>query len=168
MTFHHSSASKPCPVGWTQGALGDFIEESSERNKERLGLPVYSVTNERGFVPQMEQFARKIHSKDTVSYKVFRRGCFAFNPARINVGSIALNDVVDAGLLSPMYVVFVTKAMLQSSYLKHYTETYNFRRDVINGTAGSVRESLKFSAFQHFAFQFPASRLEQIRIAEIL
>jgi len=168
MIIKHYNANIPCPVGWTQGFLADFIEESSERNRARLDLPVYSVTNTRGFVPQVEQFARNIHSKDTVNYKVFRRGHFGFNPSRINVGSIALNDVVDAGLLSPMYVVFVTKDILHSSYLKHYIETYDFRRNVLNGTAGTVRESLNFSAFQAFAFQFPTSRSEQVRIAEIL
>ena len=168
MTVPPGNVSMRCPVGWTQGVLADFVHELNERNGKRLELPVYSVTNTRGFVLQAEQFARNIHSKDTVNYKVFRRGHFGFNPSRINVGSIALNSMVDAGLLSPMYVVFVTKAMLHSSYLKHYVETYNFRRNVINGTAGSVRESLKFSAFRDFPFQFPTSTAEQIKIAQIL
>ena len=168
MSKEHDNATVSCPVGWTQGFLAEFIQESTERNTDRLELPVYSVTNTRGFVPQLEQFARSIHSKDTVNYKVFRKGSFGFNPARINVGSIALNEVVDAGLLSPMYVVFTTREMLHSSYLKHYTETYDFRRNVLNGTAGTVRESLNFSAFKGFPFQFPASKSEQAKIAEIL
>ncbi len=70
--------------------IGDFIEQTSKRNKDCAILNVLSVSNSQGFIQQSEQFENRIvASDDTSNYKIVARNDFAFNPARINVGSIA-------------------------------------------------------------------------------
>ena len=70
--------------------LKDLIKEKSIRNKENIVKEVYSVNNKCGFILQAEQFKdREVASEDTSNYKIVQYNDFAYNPARINVGSIA-------------------------------------------------------------------------------
>ena len=156
------------PKGWKKVKLSELLVEVNERNRERAELPVLSVTNSRGFVLQSEQFARNLHSKNTSNYKIVSKEQFAYNPARINVGSIALLRKWEKGLLSPMYVVFGTKSELLNDYLHYYIQSPRFSVQVSNNTAGSVRKSLNFNAFEHFDYVYPESKPEQKKIVEVL
>ena len=86
--------------------VGKFAHEVSERNRGGNEARVLSVTNSRGFVLPEDQFERRVASADLSNYKAVTRGQYAYNPSRINVGSIARLDDWDLGVLSPMYVVF--------------------------------------------------------------
>ena len=66
--------------------LGNYISEYSVRNKDDQNIPVYSVTNANGFCT--EYFGKEVASKDKKTYKLVPRNYFAYNPSRINVGSI--------------------------------------------------------------------------------
>ena len=66
--------------------LGDYIQEYSVRNKAVEDIPVYSVTNTQGFCQGF--FDKEVASKDKSNYKIVPWGCFAYNPSRINVGSV--------------------------------------------------------------------------------
>lgn len=156
------------PNGWKETKLSEVLLEVNERNRERAELPVLSVTNSRGFVLQSEQFARNLHSKNTSNYKIVSKEQFAYNPARINVGSIALLRKWEKGLLSPMYVVFGTKNELLNDYLQYYIQSPRFSVQVSNNTAGSVRKSLNFNAFEHFDYVYPESKQEQKKIVAVL
>ena len=99
--------------------IGDFIEQTSKRNKNRAIQNVLSVSNRQGFIQQSEQFEnRSVASDDTSSYKIVKKNNFAFNPARINVGSIARLTTFDRGIVSPMYICFRTKDTLFPEYLE--------------------------------------------------
>ncbi len=90
---------------WKKVKLKELIKEVNERNKGEKIKRVLSVTNSLGFVEQKEYFERNIHSTNTSNYKIINRNQFAFNPSRVNVGSIDLLKKYDVGILSPMYVV---------------------------------------------------------------
>ena len=156
------------PEGWTKVKLDSLLIESKERNTTNKKLLVFSITNVKGFVLQDEYFSHNIHSEKTTNYKIFRENYFGYNPARINVGSIALSEKQREGLLSPMYIIFKTKSTLNPKYLKYFIQTSNFKNNVINNVAGSVRESLNYSSLEMFDFSYPISISEQNRIAEIL
>ena len=80
--------------------IGDFIEQTSKRNKDGAIQNVLSVSNSQGFIQQSEQFEnRSVASDDTSNYKIVERNSFAFNPARINVGSIARLATFDGSIL---------------------------------------------------------------------
>ena len=156
------------PEGWVKVKLGSLLIESKERNITNKKLLVFSITNKKVFVLQDEYFSHNIHSKKTTNYKVFRENYFGYNPARINVGSIALSEKQREGLLSPMYVIFKTKSTLNPKYLKYFLQTSHFKNNVINNVAGSVRECLNYSFLEMFDFIYPILITEQNKIAEIL
>ena len=70
--------------------IGGAIVQISKRNKDNHLCNVLSVSNRQGFIKQSEQFEdRNVASDDTSNYKIVEKNDFAYNPARINVGSIA-------------------------------------------------------------------------------
>jgi len=155
------------PEGWKWVKLGEVIEEVKERKGRRNISTVLTVSNTEGLVDQTEFFGRNLSSQDTSNYKVVYKGCFVYNPARINVGSIALNDSYEYAIVSPMYCVFRTKECLLPKYLSYWIQLPNFKHMVINNTAGSVRESLNFSRLITFDFPLPPLS-EQRKIVQIL
>ena len=111
--------------------LGELIEEVTVRNKSNACDNVLSVSNKMGFIKQSEQFEdRTIASENKSNYKVVTKGCFAYNPARINVGSIALLSSHSMGIISPMYVCFKAKNVLDSTYLSFYYQSDFFAREL--------------------------------------
>ena len=99
---HLSGFSQP----WQKVKLGTLLESKSKRNKDLKISRVLSVTNSRGFILPEEQFARVVASEDLSNYKVVENGQYAYNPSRLNVGSIDRLDNFENGVLSPMYVIF--------------------------------------------------------------
>ena len=125
--------------------LGDFIEEVTTRNKSNNCENVLSVSNKMGFIKQSEQFEdRAVASENKSNYKVVTEGCFAYNPARINVGSIALLSTYKIGIISPMYVCFKTKSALDSEYLNFYYQSGFFYKELQKKLEGSVRQCLTY------------------------
>ena len=125
--------------------LGDFIEEVTTRNKSNSCENVLSVSNKMGFIKQSEQFEdRTVASEDKRNYKVVTEGCFAYNPARINVGSIAFLSTQKIGIISPMYVCFKTKNTLNSEYLNFYYQSGFFYKEMQKKLEGSVRQCLTY------------------------
>lgn len=126
--------------------LGTFLTEVSERNKDEKIQQVLSVSNSRGFILPEEQFDRKVASENLSNYKIVRLGQYAYNPSRINVGSIArLNDWNEA-VISPMYTVFeiVNQEELDSDLLLHWLNSSEAKQRIKNSAQGSVRETVGF------------------------
>lgn len=125
--------------------LGVLIEEVTTRNKFNTYDNVLSVSNKMGFIKQSEQFEdRTVASENKSNYKVVTEGCFAYNPARINVGSIALLSTYKIGIISPMYVCFKTKSSLDSEYLNFYFQSNVFYKELQQKLEGSVRQCLTY------------------------
>lgn len=130
--------------------LGEYISEYSVRNKANEDIQVYSVTNTNGFCT--EYFDKDVASKDQTNYKIVPKGYFAYNPSRINVGSIDCQSVEDRVIVSPLYVVFKADERVDNNYLLHYLKS-DIGKTYINELAsGSVRANLKFSILQEFPF----------------
>lgn len=137
--------------------VGTFAEEVSTRNRGGNEARVLSVTNSSGFVLPEDQFERRVASADLSNYKVVRRGQYAYNPSRINVGSIARLDGWDDGVLSPMYVVFrLDENKVSSDYFLHWLNSHEARQRIKNSAQGSVRETVSFSEFAAITIPLPA------------
>ena len=107
--------------------IGGAIVQISKRNKDNHLCNVLSVSNRQGFIKQSEQFEdRNVASDDTSNYKIVEKNDFAYNPARINVGSIARLTKFETGIVSPMYICFRTKDCLLPEYLELFFESRNF------------------------------------------
>lgn len=123
--------------------LETVISEYSVRNKNDEDIPVYSVTNDNGFCTGY--FSKEIASKDKSTYKIVPRGYFAYNPSRINVGSIDWQNCEDQVIVSPLYVVFGISGAVDRQYLLYYLKS-DIASMYINAYAtGSVRDILKLT-----------------------
>ena len=142
--------------------IGDFIEQTSKRNKAYAIQNVLSVSNRQGFIQQSEQFEnRSVASDDTSNYKIVERNDFAFNPARINVGSIARLTTYDRGIVSPMYICFRTKDTLFSEYLDYYFESKQFSTEIQKRLEGSVRQCISFEGLCNIPLCIPTVEVQQ-------
>lgn len=138
LSFNHAA---------TSDTLGCHITQISQRNKNGKDLPVLSVSNKHGFVEQSEQFEdRIIASDDKSNYKIVSINDFAFNPARINVGSIARLKDKECGIVSPMYICFRTSKNILPEYLELFFKTVTFSSEVVKRLEGSVRLCLSYES----------------------
>lgn len=154
---------------WEKVRLNDCISISNLRNKNNEDIPILSVTNKLGFIKQDQQFEdRKIASNDTKNYKIVEKDDFAYNPARINVGSIAMLKNYERGIISPMYIVFKTKSnKLCPEFLEYYLETYYFKLQILKRLEGSVRLILSAESLKNIEMLLPSLK-EQIKISNFL
>ena len=133
--------------------IGDYIFEVSVRNKNSYNFPVLSVNNRLGFITQSEQFGdRKIASEDTSNYKIIDNNDFAYNPARINVGSIARLTNFECGIVSPMYTCFRCNDLILPEYFELFLESKYFQAEVGKRLEGSVRQCLSIEGIQAIHF----------------
>ena len=142
--------------------IGDFIEQTSKRNKDKTIHNVLSVNNRQGFIQQSEQFEnRNVASDDTSNYKIVEKDDFAFNPARINVGSIARLTLFERGIVSPMYICFRTRDGLLPEYLDYYFESKPFFTEIQKRLEGSVRQCLSFDGLCNIPLCVPSVEIQR-------
>ena len=129
---------------------------------------MFSVTNNRGFVPQSEQFEdREMMGEDIKAYKIIHKNDFAYNPARINVGSIAKYNGDEPCMISSLYVCFTADKRIDNEWLMQLLKTpkMNFYYN-INGEGG-VRVYLFYPNFARIRTAFPSVE-EQKKISAFL
>ena len=149
--------------------LDKFITIHNKRNKNNDNIPVLSINNKLGFISQEEQFEdRNVASSDTKNYKIVEKGDFAYNPARINVGSIARLTNFDKGIISPMYIVFKTDStIINSVFFENYIFTNYFKLEILKRLEGSVRLILSADSLKNIEISVPNLN-EQQKIGEFL
>ncbi len=148
--------------------LKQYTRECGLRNKTQENIPVYSVTNSHGFVPSTDYFSKEVYSKDLSNYKIVSRGMIAYNPSRVNVGSLAVQNAEDKVIVSPLYVVFsVDESELMPEYVSYFLHSERGIKEIVAHTSGSVRDSLKFSALQDIEINI-CSLNEQAHIVSLL
>jgi type I restriction enzyme S subunit len=153
---------------WEEKKLGEALEYKSIRNKTKQIELVLSVSNKKGFISQQEQFdGHQVASKDTSNYKIVNKGEYAYNPSRINVGSIARLDDFKQGIVSPMYIIFRLKNNLHPIFFDALYSSHRFKYLIKIGCSGSVRDSLNFDEMEKFDIKLP-SIAEQQKIANFL
>lgn len=126
------------------------------RNKNLTIKNVESISNKFGFIRQEEQFDNyKVASSDLTNYFVIKEGQFAYNPSRINVGSIAYKNIgSESSIVSPLYVSFYTKN-LDDYYLWHWFKTSQFKKQRSILSEGGVRDTLSFKQLSEINIATP-------------
>ena len=143
--------------------IGDVIEQISKRNKNNTIQNVLSVSNRQGFIKQSDQFEnRNVASEDTSNYKIVEQNDFAFNPARINVGSIARLTTFEKGIVSPMYICFRTQENVAPEYIDYFFESKHFYCEIQKRLEGSVRQCLSFEGLCNIPLSLPSFEMQQL------
>ena len=147
----------------TTSPIGDVIEQISKRNKNNAIQNVLSVSNRQGFIKQSDQFEkRNVASEDTSNYKIVEKNDFAFNPARINVGSIARLTTFEKGIVSPMYICFRTQENVALEYIDYFFESKHFYYEIQKRLEGSVRQCLSFEGLCNIPLSLPSLEMQQL------
>lgn len=139
--------------------LGNYVTEYSVRNKDNEDIPVYSVTNSQGFC--REYFGKEVASKDKTTYKIVPYGYFAYNPSRINVGSVNWQRCEAQVIVSPLYNVFSVSDELDRQFLYYFLKSNIGRQMIRAKAAGSVRDNLKLDMLKEMTI--PDSSLDDQR-----
>ena len=126
---------------WENVCFKDFSYPAGEKNKDNLPLESYSISNEFGFVPQNEQFEKggTMANADKRMYYIVKPDSFAYNPARINVGSIGYDNLDKDVIVSSLYVIFKTDSETNNEWLNIWFKTPYFKRLVELYQEGGVR-----------------------------
>jgi type I restriction enzyme S subunit len=155
---------------WKSISLGDLISKNSLKNKELKYTLVQSVSNKYGFVNQNEYFEnRRIASKNTSNYYIIKKGYFAYNPSRINIGSLAYKFDDEISIISPLYISFkAKKEFLVDDFLLNWFSTEEFIIQMKDSIKGGVRDTLSYNSLIEIKISVPLSIQEQQKIASCL
>ena len=126
---------------WEQRKFSDITFPAGEKNRDNLPLESYSITNEHGFVPQDEKFENggTMREADKRMYYIVSPNSFAYNPARINVGSIGYQNVGKNVIVSSLYEVFKTSEDVDDRLLWHWFKSPDFQKLIMQLQEGGVR-----------------------------
>lgn len=144
--------------------IGVYIVEENNRNKALQNVNVKGVNSSGSF----DETRANTNGLDFSNYKIVRQNQFAYNPSRINLGSISLyKDELDC-IISPMYCVFSIKdtEKLLPEYLMLWFERKEFQRSTLFFAIGSVRDTFDYSLMQETSIPIPDIKMQRV-IAEM-
>ena len=134
--------------------LGSITQRNSLKVGNNNSITVLSALNTGNLKPSEEYFSKQVFSKDTSKYILVNEGDFAYNPARINIGSIGINDLGYIGCVSPVYVAFSVDPDYKA-FFRFYLKTKGFREECKLRASGSVRQALNYIDFARIETQYP-------------
>ena len=147
---------------WEIKKFKSISTKRGKSNSKGYDYPAYSVSNQSGLIPQSEQFdGSRLENLEKTSYKIVEPNEFAYNPARINVGSIAFNDLDETVIVSSLYVIFSLDKSINNNYALLFIKSPEFNKEVRRNTEGSVREYLFYENFANIRIPIPPSLEEQ-------
>lgn len=137
--------------------LGDYIEQRNERNSDlRYDASLIEGVNNLGVFCKSKANTDDINLKP---YKAVYRGDFAYNPSRLNIGSLALREG-EMCIVSHLYVVFHLNELGKKHFLPEFLYIYfnrdEFRRLVTVLNYGSQRPEFNFYEFSDLHIPLPS------------
>lgn len=137
--------------------LANFINEENKKIKPfdfpEEKFEILGVNNKTGLFDAYIEDGNKINQP----YKIVENGFLAYNPYRINVGSIGLKTKEQKyKYISPAYVVFSCKKDLLPEFLYILFRTDKFNELIRENTTGSVRQTLSFSSMGQIQIPLPS------------
>ena len=146
------------PKGWKASSLEDITVQKSERVGDRDDVKVLSPVTTGELMLSEEYFTKQVFSESIAKYKVVESGDFAYNPARVNIGSLGRNNYDFDGCVSPVYVVFSCKDGYAHLF-DLYRKTEKFKTEVNLRAIGGVRQSLNYKDFAFIQCIVPPYRV---------
>ena len=145
------------PKDWNLMTLGQITTQI----KEKVGknnYKVFSAVNTGNLILSEEYFDKQVFSKSIEKYIVVKQDEFAYNPARINIGSIGRNDFDYEGCVSPVYVAFKVEEGYEN-FMNMFIKSKRFNQWVITLSSGSVRQTLNYNDFSIIKIAYPPKSL---------
>ena len=146
------------PEGWKVVTIGEVTDNIKEKVCDRDSIKVLSPVTSGHLVLSEEYFSKQVFSSSIAKYIVVKHNDFAYNPARINIGSIGMNEFEFDGCVSPVYVVF----RCQSGYeyfFDLYRRTSYFIEEVKKRAIGGVRQTLSYKDLSLIQLIYPPKKV---------
>lgn len=138
--------------------MGQYISEVNLRNAD------FQINNVQGVNSSGNFGETKADTTDLEfhNYKIVKQGQFAYNPSRINLGSIALLNGEDC-IVSPMYIVFeiAEKEKILAEYLMLWLGRKEFHRSTFFYAIGSVRDTFSFDLMKNVSIPIPEINVQK-------
>lgn len=143
-------------MGLSKYKLGELIEQRREKYDGKEDLPIKGVSRE-GFISPKQEDA------DTSIYNVYYLNDFVFNPARMELNSIALNTFFEKAICSSLYEIFYVSRqdVLLPEYLNLYIKRDEFARKCWFEAVGSARNYFRVSNLSEFDIELPPLSVQQ-------
>lgn len=141
------------PKGWKIKKISSIISESTKCVENNLPT-VLSAIQTGNLVRSSDYFNKRIYSINISKYKAVPPFYFAYNPARINIGSIGINETKELGAVSPVYIVAEPISNYFGYYLWHHLKTSYMKEMIKNLASGSVRQILSYDDFSNIPLVF--------------
>ncbi|MFJ5296860.1 restriction endonuclease subunit S [Pseudomonas sp. NPDC088368] len=160
-----ATASKDNYSSWLVVSLAEVTRECRSRNNGQLDDKLLcGVLKSHGLVPMRE----RVKGDSTDRCKLVAPNAFAYNPMRLNIGSIARNTADRRVMVSPDYVVFQTDPeRVLPNYLDHVRYSGLWKSYVGATGDGSVRVRIYYDQLSNFQLPLPPLP-EQQKISTIL
>ena len=142
------------PEGWRVEELGNITNSITEKVGKRTDVKVLSPVNTGDLLLSEEYFTKQVYSKNLAKYIMVAPNDFAYNPARINIGSIGMNTFDFSGCVSPIYVVFRCEKEYHH-FFNIFKATKNFKEEVNTRAIGGVRQTLSYKDFSLIKIVYP-------------
>ena len=142
------------PEGWQVEELGNITNSITEKVGKRTDVKVLSPVNTGDLLLSEEYFTKQVYSKTLAKYIMVAPNDFAYNPARINIGSIGMNTFDFSGCVSPVYVVFRCEKEYHH-FFNIFKATKNFKEEVNTRAIGGIRQTLSYKDFSLIKIVYP-------------
>lgn len=142
------------PQGWKVAELGDVTKQQTEKVGPQKTVKVLSPITTGELVLSEEYFTKQVFSESIAKYIIVKPDQFAYNPARINIGSIGRNTFEFDGCVSPVYVVFECEKGYHY-FFDFFRKTDAFKQEVISRAIGGVRQTLGYKDFALIKVIYP-------------
>jgi len=146
------------PEGWQVEELGNITNSITKKVGKRTDIKVLSPVNTGDLLLSEEYFTKQVYSKNLAKYIMVAPNDFAYNPARINIGSIGMNTFDFSGCVSPVYVVFRCEKEYHH-FFNIFKATKNFKEEVNTRAIGGVRQTLSYKDFSLIKIVYPPKQV---------
>ena len=148
---------------WEQRKFEEFVRNVAKKNKDNLDLEPYAVTNDRGFIAQKDAHDEfgYMSNVDRTAYNIVPPKSFAYNPARINVGSLGYYAGSENVIVSSLYEVFQTEEYIDDRFLWHWLKSEHFPKWIEKLQEGSVRLYFYFDKLIQCHLMIPSYEEQQ-------
>lgn len=148
------------PAGWSATTLADIVMERTGKVGAGNGHVILSAVASGKLKRSDEHFTKQVYSQDTSKYKRVEQWDYAYNPSRINIGSIGMLEEPIVGAVSPVYTV-LRPAQGYEWFLRFFLDLPQTREVINQFCSGSVRQSLSFKDFAAIPVVLPPREIAE-------
>jgi type I restriction enzyme, S subunit len=140
------------PEGWQSTTMGSIVERKTDRVGDHQAT-VLSAMAKGELVDSDEHFSKQVYSKSIEKYLTVEKWDYAYNPSRINIGSVGMLDRDILGAVSPIYIVF--RSRFYKWFVWFQLKRARIKTEIGNLCSGSVRQSLNYRDFSGIPIVVP-------------